>query len=206
MSLKNVRVLNAVGATTFVVLCWLPSFGPGTNSWQIRLICILLLLPLTTATVYFTLLNIGEDRIQGKIGEAIQKHHEIVKKAFLKLLHLKESQKTTTHLQTLKRIYRVGIMIAALLFTVGISVPFEWSGLKALSGETLKSVSGQITDNNLTFGTWFLAQSISMGNKENQQDFYYFLGSEPIRVGQQYNFLMLPGYPIILQHTKIDEN
>jgi hypothetical protein len=84
-------------------------------------------------------------------------------------------------------------------------LPFEWSGLKALRGGTLESISTQVTDNNLTFGTWFLAQGISVGSKTNQRDLYYFLGSGPIRIEHQYNFLLLPGYPIILQHTNIDE-
>ena len=56
-------------------------------------------------------------------------------------------------------------MITTLLFTVGIILPFEWSGLKALRGGTLKGVSALVTDNDVEYGAWFLGKIYLSGVK-----------------------------------------
>jgi hypothetical protein len=162
-------------------------------------------LPLGTASVCFYILNLTGDHPPER---ASAKYFDAFKKACLDLLKLKESQKPegapSKYLKILKKVCRVGLMITTLLFTVGIILPFEWSGLKALRGGTLKGVSALVTDNDVEYGAWFFGQDISVGSKDDQRYLYYFLGSEPIRIGHRYIFLMIPDYPIILQHTKIE--
>lgn len=164
--------------TAIFILCLPPLFVPvNPDSWRIRLVCLLLLFPLMTAVACYYLITV---RTSAKARGAVPKNPEFFRK-----------------------VCRIAVLGTTLLFTLGVLIPLELSGVEALVRGHLEDVTGQVTDNDMVFGTWFIMQRLTVNLQGNPETLTYFLSARPVRVGEHYHFWLLNDFPIVLQHEKL---
>ncbi len=192
---------NGIGTAVFVLLCWLPSLAPAANSWRLRLICVLLLLPLFVAFIFVYIWNLTDSSIKEKPEP---EYYKVVKKACLNLFKVAEENRnleTNRYFDLARKVCRVGTVVTTFCFVLIIIFPFELAGSKAIRGAELTVVLANVSENNVTFGAWFLAQSLNIDQQGQRRELYYFLPSDLIQSGRNYRFGVLPGYPVILDST-----
>ena len=96
---------------------------------------------------------------------------------------------------------RITVVIMAVFFAAALVLPFMLDLIQLGSQEPTRITATPVDRSVPLFGVWFLEQSVQLSRGEKNYDLYY--SWEPLRVGEKYEFFILPRSRLILEFRKL---
>jgi len=103
--------------------------------------------------------------------------------------------------QVVERVIRVSGVIFGIVFCYFLTIPVLRDSLTLTRGASPQRVEGRVTSNSMVFGLWFLKQGIRL-NGDGSYTVLYSL--QPIKVGGEYELLVLPRSRLVVGFSRLD--
>jgi hypothetical protein len=100
---------------------------------------------------------------------------------------------------TIERNIRVLVVLFGAFFCYYITFPFSIDLARLVAGETPLKITGTVRSRSVPlFGLWFVEQSVRIA-PEAKAKYYMYYSWRPLRVGEEYELVVLPHSRVIIE-------